>query len=122
VQLRFLAVFVIIAVALASSTLEQPKPAIASAQPVCPGPMITRTGTLRTIYTQTNGGYTSFASSGGGTYGVDPNSIPEELMNLLKPNGPSIRATVAGRACVDRIFYIERVDKPIRTSLRPYTP
>jgi hypothetical protein len=119
---RPVAALLLLGICVATGELAERQPAGASAQPVCPGPRLTRAGTLHTIYTQENGGYTSFASRGGGTYGVDPNSIPEELMDRLKPNGPALTVTVAGRACNDRIFYIERVLAPFRTALLPYTP
>jgi hypothetical protein len=111
-----------IGVALVSAGVARPQPVLASAQPVCSATRIVRIGTANTIDSQANGGYTRFVSSGGGTYGVDPNSIPEDLFRLLKPNGAAVRVTVAGRTCDDKIFYIERVEKPIVTALRPYTP
>ncbi len=97
-------------------------PASASAQPKCVATRVVREGVLKQIHTAENGDYTSFKSRGGGTYGVDPNSIPEELMNALKPNGPSLTATITGRVCEDRIFYIENVIAPFHTPVRPYTP
>ncbi len=99
-----------------------PLAANASAQPSCSSIRIVRTGSVRLIESPVNGGYTRFVSDGGGTYGVDPNSIPEQLSNRTKPNGPPITITVAGRLCADKIFSFERILKPIATPLRPYTP
>jgi hypothetical protein len=114
--------FVVAGAALAAAVVARSPSVLASAQPVCSATRIVRAGTANMRYSQENGGYTQFVSSGGGTYGVDPNSIPEDLFRLLKPNGPAVRVTVAGRTCEDKIFYIERVEKPIATALRPYTP
>jgi hypothetical protein len=77
---------------------------------------------VKLIESPTNGGYVSFASDGGVTYGVDPNSFPEELSNVVKANGPAVRVRVAGRTCEDRIFYFERILAPVHSPLRPYTP
>jgi hypothetical protein len=122
VKLSVFSTALLIGASVAILEVAGPQPAAASAQPSCSQTRVTRTGVLKMIYTQENGGYTSFASHGGGTYGVDPNSIPETLMNALKPNGPTMKATVAGRVCEDHIFYIERVLAPFRTAIRPYTP
>lgn len=110
-------------VAVIGSTLSRPPlAAIASAQPSCSATRVVRSGSARLFESPVNGGYTRFVSDGGGTYGVDPNSIPERLSNLTKPNGPPVTITVAGRVCADKIFYFERILKPIATPLRPYTP
>jgi hypothetical protein len=109
-------------IATAGIVMAQARAARASAQPVCSALRIVRDGALKLIESPTNGGYTSFESDGGVTYGVDPNSVPEEITTVLKANGPPVRVRVAGRTCDDRIFYIERVLAPVPSPLRPYTP
>ena len=111
-----------IAAAIALTNAVQPQPALASARPVCSGERITRAGTLRSIENPENGGVTRFVSRGGGMYGVDPNSIPEQIADVLRPNGPAVRVMITGRTCQDHIFYIERALEPVATPLRPYTP
>ena len=111
-----------IAAAVTLATVVHPQPLLASAHPVCSSERITRAGTLRLIENPENGGVTRFTSLGGGVYGVDPNSIPEQIADVLKPNGPAIRVMIAGRTCHDRVFTIERALEPVVTPLRPYTP
>jgi hypothetical protein len=118
ITLVLIAFTVVIGPALRSS----PQPASASAQPSCSSTRIVRTGSVRLFESSVNGGYTRFVSDGGGTYGVDPNSVPEQLSNLTKPNGPPLAVKVAGRVCAEKIFYVERLLKPVTTPLRPYTP
>jgi len=112
----------LVRIAIATLVVAQPRAARASAQPVCSAVRIVRTGAVKLTESPTNGGYVSFASDGGVTYGVDPNSFPEELSNVVKANGPAVRVRVAGRTCDDRIFYFERILAPVRSPLRPYTP
>jgi hypothetical protein len=121
--MRAMSLALLAIVAVIGSTLSRsPLAATASAQPSCSAARIVRSGSVRLIESPVNGGYTRFVSDGGGTYGIDPNSIPEQLSNLTKPNGPPVTITVAGRVCAGKIFSFERILKPIATPLRTYTP
>ncbi len=112
----------LVLIATSAIVLAHPVVVRASAQPVCSKIRVVRSGAVKLIESPTNGGYVSFASDGGVAYGVDPNSFPEELSNVVKANGPAVRVRVAGRTCDDRIFYFERILAPVQSPLRPYTP